>query len=216
MGSGSCSRWPTPAPGIAADVLARIFEPFFTTKEAGEGTGLGLPICRGIVEGHGGTLTVTSEPGRGAAFTMDLPAGRVGTVAVPAPASELAPQAGPRAILVVDDEADVRNLVVDLLSADGHRAEAAQDGLAALEALGQRSYDVIISDARMPGLDGPGLYRRLQAERPELTRRFILMTGDALTRETREFIEAAGVVALAKPFALDEMQRVVHEVLGAG
>jgi two-component system NtrC family sensor kinase len=114
----------------------------------------------------------------------------------------------------VDDEEDVRTLVVELLTTDGHRADAAPNGLAALDALRQRSYDVIISDARMPGLDGAGLYRRLQAEHPELARRFIMMTGDAMTKGTREFIESARVVSLAKPFALDEMRRVIRQVLG--
>ncbi|MBI3108667.1 MAG: response regulator, partial [Candidatus Rokubacteria bacterium] len=202
--------------GIAGDVLARIFEPFFTTKAPGEGTGLGLSICRGIVEGHSGTLTVRSEPGRGAVFAVDLPAGTVRETAAPAPATDPAPRAGGWAILVVDDEADVRSLVVELLLTDGHRADAVPNGLAALEALREWSYDVIISDARMPGLDGAGLYRRLQAERPELTRRFILMTGDALTAKTREFIEEARVVSLAKPFPLDEMRRVIRQVLGDG
>ena len=201
-------------PGIAADVLARIFEPFFTTKAPGEGTGLGLPICRGIIEGHGGTLTLTSEPGRGAVFTVDLPAGTVRALASPTPAADPTPRAGPRAILVVDDEEDVRNLVVELLSTDGHRADAAPNGLAALDALRERSYDVIISDARMPGLDGEGFYRRLQSDYPSYTRRFILMTGDALTAKTREFIEEARVVSLAKPFPLDEMRRVIRQVLG--
>ncbi|MDP2627331.1 MAG: response regulator [Candidatus Rokubacteria bacterium] len=203
-------------PGIAAEVQAKIFEPFFSTKEPGEGTGLGLSICRGIVESHDGTLTVRSEPGRGAVFTVDLPAGTVWEPAVPEPATEPAPQAGARAILVVDDEEDVRDLLADLLSIDGHRVDGAQNGLAALDALRERSYDVIISDARMPGLDGAGLYRRLQAEHPELTRRFIMMTGDAMSAPTREFIESARLVSLAKPFALDEMRRVIRQVLGEG
>ncbi len=207
----------------ARQALETTFREVHTLKGAarsvslvGEGTGLGLPICRGIIEGHGGTLGVTSEPGRGAVFVVDLPAGTVKETAAPDPAAEPAPRAGARAILVVDDEEDVRELVVDLLSTDGHRADAVPNGLAALDALRERSYDVIISDARMPGLGGAGLYRRLQAERPELARRFILMTGDAMTTKTREFIEEARVVSLAKPFALDEMRRAIRQVLGAG
>ena len=117
---------------------------------------------------------------------------------------------------MVDDEEDVRGLVVELLSTDGHRVDAAANGFAALDALRERSYDVIISDARMPGLDGEGFYRRLQSDYPSYTRRFILMTGDALTAKTREFIEEARVVSLAKPFALDEMRRAIRQVLGAG
>jgi len=202
-------------PGIAAEVQAKIFEPFFTTKEPGEGTGLGLSICRGIVESHDGTLTVRSEPGGGAVFEMALPVGTATATAPQEPAPEPAASTGGRTILVVDDEEQVRGLLIELLAIDGHRADGAVNGLSALDALRERSYDLIISDVRMPGLDGHGLYRRLQADYPVLARRLIIMTGDAMRAETREFIESAGLVSLAKPFALEEMRRVIRQVLGA-
>src|SRR6185295_1827885 len=99
--------------GIQPEVLARIFEPFFTTKPAGEGTGLGLSLCRSIIEDHGGTITVESVPGRGTTFGVELPVvapprapARTAATAAPTPIT-------PARILVVDDEAGVAEVVAE-------------------------------------------------------------------------------------------------------
>ncbi|HEY3097569.1 MAG TPA: MASE4 domain-containing protein, partial [Methylomirabilota bacterium] len=100
-------------PGIPRDVQTRIFEPFFTTKPAGEGTGLGLSLCRGIVEEHGGTLTVDSEPGRGATFVVALPATAAATATDGAGTIDRVRPVSPKAILVVDDEPDIAATIVE-------------------------------------------------------------------------------------------------------
>jgi two-component system NtrC family sensor kinase len=168
--------------GIPPQILGRIFEPFFTTKPVGQGTGLGLPLCRGIVEGHGGTLRVDGTPGGGAFFTVELP-----VVAAPADDAK-EPAAVARAlrpgsrILLVDDEPDVVGVLAELLKAGQAQVDTASDGRAALEKLAQAEYDLILCDVRMPGLDGPDLYRSLSLTRPELLSRFVFLTGDTLNR----------------------------------
>ena len=200
-------------PGIPPEILGRIFEPFFTTKPMGQGTGLGLPLCQGIVEGHGGTLRVDSKPGEGAVVTIELP-----VVAAPAgDAKEAAVVAralppGSR-ILVVDDEPDVAGVLTDLLKAEHEQVETASDGRAALERLEQAEYDLILCDVRMPGLDGPDLYRSLSLTHPELLSRFVFLTGDTLNPESREFVQQTGAPCLSKPFDFDEVYRVIGRAL---
>jgi signal transduction histidine kinase/ActR/RegA family two-component response regulator len=199
-------------PGIPADVQARIFEPFFTTKPVGHGTGLGLSLCLGIVEGHGGTLRVDGRPGLGAVFTVELP---VGPAAVEPLGREPEGQAviGSQTILVVDDEPAVAHLVADMLRLDGHAVDAAVSVASALEQLAARRYDLIITDIRMPDVDGPGLYRELSARFPDRRPRFVFMTGDLLGPTTRDFLESTQAPCLAKPFDLAAIRRVVIQAL---
>src|SRR2546427_7755306 len=118
-------------PGIPADVRARIFEPFFTTKPAGEGTGLGLSLCRGIVEDHHGTITVESEPGRGTTFVIELPV-ETPQGAASRPAAVSAPLVRPGKVLVVDDERAVAEALAEAIRRDGHEVAIAGDGGEAL------------------------------------------------------------------------------------
>jgi CheY-like chemotaxis protein len=197
-------------PGIAVEIRDRIFEPFFTTKPVGQGTGLGLSLCHGIVEGHGGTLSLVSEPGQGAIFRVELP-----VVAPPVTTDrrgvDAAVVTGKR-ILVVDDERLVLQLLGEMLGADHHTVDTVSDGTQALERLRQSSYDLVLSDVRMPYLDGPGLYRALERRLPELCRRFVLMTGDVLSAEIQAFLEQTGVPGLSKPFDRGEVRRVIQRI----
>jgi two-component system NtrC family sensor kinase len=200
-------------PGIPAEILGRIFEPFFTTKPMGQGTGLGLPLCQGIVASHGGSLRVDSKPGEGAVFTIELPviAAPEGEAKDPAVAARALPR-GSR-ILVVDDEPDVAGVLTDLLEAQHEQVETAADGRAALERVAQADYDLILCDVRMPGMDGPDLYRTLSSTHPELLSRFVFLTGDTLNPESREFVQHTGAPCLSKPFDFDEVFRVVGRAL---
>ena len=201
-------------PGVSAEIRDRIFEPFFTTKPVGQGTGLGLSLCHGIVEGHGGTLSLVSEPGAGAIFRVELP-----VVVPPTPSGKNAPEmtsagTGTR-ILVVDDERLVLQFLGEMLGADHHTVDTVSDGTQALEVLRRTSYDLILSDVRMPYLDGPGLYRALERRLPDLCRRFVLMTGDVLSAEIQTFLEQTGVPGLSKPFDRGEVRRVIQQITGA-
>jgi CheY-like chemotaxis protein len=125
-----------------------------------------------------------------------------------------APASRPK-ILVVDDEAIIAQLISDVLTGDGYDVDTASDGLVALERIGRCGYDLILSDLRMPGLDGLGLYRELEQSRPELVRRFVFITG------TSEHTDYAGLLGglvapiLTKPFDMSALQRVVRETFAA-
>lgn len=200
-------------PGMGAEIRARLFEPFFTTKRPGQGTGLGLSLCQGIVEGHGGSISVESQPGRGARFTIALPLTSAPLIEPAARMAEAERPVRAGAILVVEDEPEIAGLLAEVLSEDGHHVETAPNGAVALERLRAGRYDLIISDLRMPELDGPGLYRELERSYPALLRRVIFLTGDTLGREITEFLETTGAPSLAKPFAVEEVRRITQRVL---
>jgi signal transduction histidine kinase/ActR/RegA family two-component response regulator len=201
-------------PGIPPDVQARIFEPFFTTKPPGEGTGLGLSLCRAIAQEHGGTLTVESEPGHGATFIVTLPATAVAGVSAVDAAAPATPVT-PKRILVVDDEPDIAATLVETLEHDGHKVDVAADGAEALASVQRQDYDVIVTDTKVPRMDGPAFYRELARRRPALARRVVFLTGDLMDREKREWLESIGNLTLAKPFDVNDIRRAVHRALEA-
>ena len=184
-------------PGVPEKARKRIFDPFFTTKNSG--TGLGLAFSQGIIEAHGGALSL--EPSRrGACFRVALPAApQSDVVAVPVEPDACCAGKGGLA-LVVDDETDVAETLRELLEREGYRVEVAGDGAAALTALERDDYDLIISDLRMPGISGPELHARLAESRPHLLARMGFVTGDTLGSNMDEFLRRCGRPVLEKPF----------------
>ena len=199
-------------PGVPQALQAKIFEPFFTTKPTGEGTGLGLSLCRGMIEEHGGTIELDSEPGRGSRFTIELPL-LIRSGAAGAETPSALPPVSPKAILVVDDEPDLAAMIAEVLKRDGHRVGVATNGAMALEMLANHPYDLLVSDLRMPVLDGEGLYLEVERRFPALRERIIFLTGDVLGRERQEFLERIGAPTLVKPCDLGEVRRLVYQVL---
>jgi DNA-binding NtrC family response regulator len=116
-------------------------------------------------------------------------------------------------ILVVDDEPGIAGVLTEVLQLDGHVVETVGDGEAALGKLAARGYDLILSDIRMPDLDGPALYREVQRRYPDLLRRFIFLTGDVMSPETSQFLMQTAVPCLNKPFTLDMVRLVVQRAL---
>jgi signal transduction histidine kinase len=200
-------------PGISAEIRGRIFEPFFTTKPVGQGTGLGLSLCRGIVEEHGGTITVESEPGKGTRFEITLPVTVRPASADTSRATDTAPPVGTTRILVVDDERDLAETLVEALGREGHRVEIAGNGADALRRLEQHGYDLVVSDTRMPVMDGVELFHEIERRFPMLSKRIIFVTGDVLDTEKRRFLESSGTPFLTKPLDLGEVRRVVRRAL---
>jgi CheY-like chemotaxis protein len=191
-------------PGIPSEIQQKVFEPFFTTKPPGQGTGLGLSLCRGIVEQHGGTLRLVSTPGRGTTFIIELPLTTV---------SRTVPPAAPRTILVVDDEEDIAGMIAEMLERDGHTAHIAANGQAALDLLAQRPYDLIVSDTKMPVLDGIGLYAEIERRFTSMRGRVIFVTGDVLDDDKQTFLASTGAPAITKPFHLNDVRSVVRQHL---
>jgi signal transduction histidine kinase/DNA-binding response OmpR family regulator len=201
-------------PGIPPALRTRIFEPFFTTKPPGAGTGLGLSMCQSIIEGHGGTIRVASQPGQSTVFQVELPVGDAPMTTSPAPEEEIYQRVYGQTILVVDDEPSVIRGLSRLLRRDGHIVDTAPNGRMALARLQERTYDLILSDFRMPELDGSGLYQALE-QYPELRQRFVFLTGDTVSHETMAFFEQTGVRWLTKPLRAAEVRRTIQQLLPA-
>jgi len=106
--------------------------------------------------------------------------------------------------------------LVAILQLDAHQVETAGNGVLALDKLKERTYDLILSDLRMPELDGPGLYQELERQRPELLARVVFLTGDTLSPETQTFLEQTAAPTVSKPFTPEEVRRAVQRVLQAG
>jgi PAS domain S-box-containing protein len=198
-------------PGIPPGIVNRIFDPFFTTKPQGVGTGVGLSVSHGIIAAHGGQILVESEPGSGSTFTIRLP--RTGAAQTEQASAE--PTAAHRSarILVVDDEPDIGDLLTDILEGDGHEAVSASSGREALEWLSGREVDLIISDLRMPDMDGPALYRALAERRPELLTRLVFITGDTLAADITGFLSETGANVIEKPLDPPDVSRRVQALL---
>lgn len=208
-------------PGIGEENIGRIFNPFFTTKPVGKGTGLGLSICYGIVQEHGGTIRVRSAPGRGAVFTVELPAPShdapprtpaAGTEADRCSVAVTTSSTRPLSVLVVDDEDGVRTVIAEALVVWGHSVTTANSGEAGVERLRAQRFDLAIIDFRMPGLDGEGLYRTAQQEQIPLPP-VVFATGDAGSPQTRKFFEETGATVLLKPFTLMTLRETVGTVI---
>ncbi|MEE8140338.1 MAG: response regulator [Alphaproteobacteria bacterium] len=114
---------------------------------------------------------------------------------------------------MVDDEPDVTEMLAEILSLDGHEVETAGSGSAALRILAHRKFDVILSDMRMPDVDGPGLYLRIQNAYPELLARIVFITGDTLGPSNRSFLEQTGLPHLEKPLSPNEVREMVQDIL---
>jgi nitrogen-specific signal transduction histidine kinase/CheY-like chemotaxis protein len=199
-------------PGVPKELHHKIFEPFFTTKPAGAGIGFGLSLCHGLVESHGGRISVEDAPGGGARFVVALPY-------APAPARREAPQAAAAApvrqgrILVVDDETDIADTCGDILAMDGHRCEFATNGRAALERVARGRFDLILSDLRMPQLDGPGFYRELSRCDPKMAERIIFLTGDTLSPAIQTFLLESKRPYIEKPLDPKQLRDTVAAAL---
>jgi PAS domain S-box-containing protein len=185
--------------GISPEVRPRIFEPFFTTKPLGQGTGLGLSVCHGIVTSLGGRIEVESEPGRGATFRVVLPAARQAPAAGRESPAAPAPAPGRGRVLVVDDEPLIGITIRRVLAT--HEVTTVTDAREALALLtsGER-FDVVLCDLMMPLMGGIELYQALAARAPEASRRMAFITGGAFTERARDFLERSGRPQITKPF----------------
>jgi two-component system NtrC family sensor kinase len=202
-------------PGIPAAARARVFEPFFTTKDEGEGTGLGLSVSYGIVAAHGGSITIAETSERGTTFAVALPAVPAPTpgVTIQTPSAPLrSPLSGLR-LLFVDDEPALRSGVEAFGRMRGFDVVTAPEGRAALAAIQTTSFDAVVCDLRMPGMDGFAFLDALRSERPGLAARTIVITGDLLTTSGRLGGGIARQPTLTKPFTFERLEDALVAVL---
>jgi PAS domain S-box-containing protein len=205
--------------GIPEELQSRIFEPFFTTKDTGEGMGLGLSICRNIIEGFGGTMSVSSTLGQGTVFRVLLPAASAAPEAVaPAPSDPKRPSSIPPSgirarVLIVDDEQAVTALLRHVLAGDAYDVVTVKSGREALAALQQMRFDLILCDLMMPEMTGEDVYLEATRAQPELASRFVFLTGGAFTARGRQFLASVNAPVLEKPFHVAELRGLVRERL---
>jgi nitrogen-specific signal transduction histidine kinase/CheY-like chemotaxis protein len=199
--------------GIPPDVLAHIWEPFFTTKGAEGGTGLGLSTVRGIVENHKGFITLTTQPGRGTTFRVHLPAAEVkkegGNVE---PIQPGAMEGAGELIVVVDDDARIREMTAAILSRHGYRVLTASDGTEAVAIFAARGSEIsmIITDVRMPNLDGAALANVVLQLNPLV--KILAMSGLSSGGQNGQMQRYAGAF-LYKPFKIEALLHAVHGLL---
>jgi len=213
-GSEVCAQADDDGPGIPPEQLSRVFDPFFTTKPAGTGTGLGLSLCIGIIENHGGRMEVENLPHAGARFTLRLPIRKMAEP-VESPAVET-PKAEARQarILLVDDEKQLLEIVGEILTAEGHQVKSAGTGREAIASLEQETFDIVMLDLRMPEIDGKEVWRWILSRDPALTSRVVFMTGDLMSAESDRFLLETGRPVLSKPLNMEAVYQVISDVLG--
>ncbi|MBI1273380.1 MAG: PAS domain S-box protein [Alphaproteobacteria bacterium] len=200
-------------PGVPDEIRTRVFEPFFTTKAPGAGTGVGLSLCLNIVEAHGGRLELRETEGGGATFHITMPVPDTGAgIADDTQAQVVQPVKGLR-LLLVDDEIELAQTLADMLQPDGHSFDFAVNGQVGLEKMLAGKYDFVISDLRMPVMDGPTMYQKLCEAKPDFAGNIIFVTGDTLTENVRDFLEQNPVAVVEKPYTLNDIRRALEQQL---
>ena len=198
--------------GIPPEALNRIFEPFFTTKPLGEGTGLGLSTVQRVVEIHGGFLTVHTTVGAGTEFKVYLPAQASRPAHSTNKVTEALPAGKGELILVVDDEASVRNVTQETLETFGYRVISANDGASAVGLYSQRGEEVslILMDLMMPIMDGVAAIRAIRKLQPRIR---VIAASGLFAEHPSDDPESQPNARLHKPFTADQLLKLIREVL---
>jgi signal transduction histidine kinase len=197
--------------GIEADQLEHIFEPFVAAQARGDGTGLGLALCRDIVRQHAGEIRATSQPGRGSCFEVELPiANGLQVQAWPAPHPEApASSAGRGRVLIVDDDAKVLKTFHRVLS-PSHDVSIAEGGQAGVDLLiRDRGFDLILCDLMMPNFDGPMFHQAVAELDQALADRIVYMSGGAFTLRVEDFVRRIANPSIPKPIDFGRLHDLV-------
>jgi CheY-like chemotaxis protein len=199
--------------GMTQETRSRVFDPFFTTK--GEaGMGLGLAVCYGIIQRHSGSVDIDSEPGRGTTFRITLPKAEAPVAAKPVDEENvrlrLVRKSTKPSILVVDDEAAVRELLVDILETDGYDVTVAENGEQALKEFDQKSFKAVFTDVGMPGMSGWELARAIRERNATIPVAVITGWGESVSSDDQEAAQVNWVVS--KPFSVDRISEIGMEI----
>jgi CheY-like chemotaxis protein len=202
-------------PGIHEEHLSRLFDPFFTTREVGQGTGLGLSVCHGIISEHNGQIYVENGDGNGATFTVELPViesiEKLDQDAIDVHGDYDTKKAK---ILVVDDEETIRRYLTHLLTQEGYKVESVEDAATALEIMHYKRFNLLLLDVKMPSMNGMELYTQLQNIAKSLTKRVLFMTGDVMGDDTYRFFQETRAHYITKPFNETALKEKIRSILG--
>ena len=204
--------------GIPPHHLEQVFDPFFSTKPKGEGSGLGLPICKNIVQSFGGDISVSSRVGKGTSFTVCLPVATEAQELVQSVDEARSTDSGAirGRILIVDDEALVAHSLERMLRRE-HDVQVIDSGEAALALLeDDPGFDVLLCDIMMDGVTGMDLYASLSVSHPDLARRIVFITGGAFTPRARAFLRDVPNLHLEKPLDIGNLRRLLRTLLLVG
>ncbi|MGZ5968040.1 MAG: hybrid sensor histidine kinase/response regulator [Polyangiales bacterium] len=203
-------------PGMPPEIRRRIFDPFYTTKPVGEGTGLGLTICHGIVTALGGSIEVESMVGAGSTFRVTLPPSTVSERASRPSAVPPSTETERRGrVLVVDDEPLIGKSVQLLLSTKHDVVPLTSAREAYDRMLSGERWDAVLCDLMMPEMTGMDLYERLEQRMPELARKMVFLTGGAFTPRARAFLERGQNPRVEKPFDEETLLAAIASVMRA-
>jgi CheY-like chemotaxis protein len=196
---------------MTEEVLQKVFDPFFTTKERGRGTGLGLASAYGIVTNHGGMIRADSKVGHGSTFTIYLP--RSWKAVEPDRPVEETFLGGAETVLLIDDEAMIRDVGKAMLEKMGYRVVTAESGEAALSQIAAMGGDVdlVILDLIMPGMDGGSVFDKIRELEP-LTP-VVLSSGYSINGQAMKLMERGCDGFIQKPYSIKELGKKIREVL---
>lgn len=198
-------------PGIPNEIKSKLFQPFFTTKPTG--SGLGLSLSRDIIREHFGGIMLEQTKGRGTTFIIRLPIAPDQITEQTESPGEATPHPERLRILVVDDEEMILDLYYHFFTQLGHNPHLVKSVKEALQQLDTTKYDLIISDIKIPGINGETFYDLLKGRHPHMTDRFIFVTGDILSGGANRFLKENRICVLHKPFALRQLERTIQMVV---
>lgn len=198
--------------GIPNDIRDNVFVPFFTTKPEGFGTGLGLPFCKSVIDGHDGSIELNDQQNHGTEVLIKLPA----TTNQPSDNSKsIKPELSllPQRILIVDDEVSMASSISDIMFKYGHKAITANSVVRAKELIRSKSFDIILTDIHMTGSDGIELFYDVKNFDDSLSDKFIFMTGYSLEKKLKDFFNTENHIYLNKPFRISELFDAISKVV---
>lgn len=201
--------------GIPREALPHVFDPFFTTREESGGTGLGLPMCRSIVEAHGGALVVQDTSPAGTTIALLLPSSNVNAMAQSDPPDGKPSATNKGRLLLIDDDHFIRQMIVLMLGdrLDVTIANDGREGLAAILAPGA-NWDLVLCDMMMPVMSGAEVYKSLVEHDPKKASEIVFMTAGGNNAEENEFLATLPNVLLKKPFSYSQLLKLLDERLG--